>query len=387
MSTVHDRTNALWMILSDALDIPKSLYEQAVSRHKSLGNWLCRPQSALVAFSPRVHPQGGFRYGTVVKPIHADAEYDLDNVVVLEALEESSLTQADLKERFGAEMAAYAAANQMQPPTEKNRCWRLHYRDDVGFHLDSLPCVPAGGGKQETLRRARVPEWWVTQAVAITDGRHPQYRQISQDWFSSNPRGFAEWFEACASRGRDPSLLEKIRAGSVEPVPAYEWKTPLQRCIQILKRHRDVHFVDAPTLAPISMIITNLAAHAYQGEMDVTAALLGIVERMPQFVRRSAPFVPNPTHPAEDYADKWRKDPRLAENFSGWHHQLQADVSRLSAPLARIEPSEISRRFRIPLSAAETARLTLGAPVSVAAPAVRIEKAPAPWAAACSAQA
>jgi hypothetical protein len=134
------------------------------------------------------------------------------------------------------------------------------------------------------------------------------------------------------------------------------------------------------------MIITNLAAHAYQGEMDVTAALLGIVQRMQLFVRPSAPFVPNPTHPAEDYADKWHKDPRLAENFWSWHQQVQADVSRLSAPLARIEASDIERRFRIPLSAADMARLTLGAPVSVAAPAVRIEKAPAPWGAARSGQ-
>lgn len=379
MSASRARSNALWTILSDALDIPRSLYEQAVARHKSFGRWLCRPGSALADFGPRVHAQGGFRYGTVVKPIHTDAEYDLDNVVVLEKLHAVSLTQADLKQRFGAEMAEYAAAHGMQPPTEKKRCWRLQYRDEVGFHLDSLPCVPAGAAIQETLRRARVPESWATRAVAITDQRHPQYLVITQDWFTSNPRGFARWFESRASLGRDAALLEQIRMGTVEPVPAYEWKTPLQRCIQILKRHRDVHFVRAPTLAPISMIITNLAAQAYQGETDVSDALLGIVRRMPNFVRAAAPFVPNPTHPAEDYADKWAHDARLPQNFSAWHQQALADVERLSEPLAHIESADIERRFRVPLMAADASRLALGAPAVAVAPAPRIVSAPAPW--------
>lgn len=379
MSASRSRSTALWTILSDELDIPRTLYTQAVARHKSLGEWLCRRGSALADFGPRVNAQGGFRYGTVVKPIHADAEYDLDNVVVLEKLRAGSLTQADLKARFGAELDAYAVAHGMQPATEKKRCWRLHYRDEVGFHLDSLPCVPAGEGTQETLRRAGVPESWLMRAVAITDQRHPQYRVITQDWFTSNPRGFARWFESRASLGRDAALLEQIRMGTVEPVPAYEWKTPLQRCIQILKRHRDVHFVTAPTLAPISMIITNLAAHAYQGQRDVTDALLGIVRRMPEFVRAVAPFVPNPTHPAEDYADKWTRDERLPQNFWAWHQQVLADVERLSAPLSRIESADIERRFRVPLTAEDASRLELGAPAVFEAPAPRIVSAPAPW--------
>lgn len=99
------------------------------------------------------------------------------------------------------------------------------------------------------------------------------------------------------------------------PVPAYELKTPLQRAIQLLKLHRDVMFADNPEVAPISMILTNLSGQAYGTESDVYLAVRGMLSRMLDFVRDERPYVPNPTHPAEDYADKWSKDPRLERNF------------------------------------------------------------------------
>ena len=56
-------------VILDHLDIPKSYYEKAVARHKSLGEWLCRPESTVAAFNPHVSPQGSFRYGTVNRPL------------------------------------------------------------------------------------------------------------------------------------------------------------------------------------------------------------------------------------------------------------------------------------------------------------------------------
>ena len=51
---------------------------------------------------------------------------------------------------------------------------------------------------------------------------------------------------------------------------------------------------------------------------------------MLDFVREERPYVPNPTHPAEDYADKWSKDPRLERNFRLWHAQASKDFEQLS---------------------------------------------------------
>ena len=47
----------LFELLVESLDIPPSLYERAVSRHRSLGEWLCRDGSRLREFSPHVSPQ------------------------------------------------------------------------------------------------------------------------------------------------------------------------------------------------------------------------------------------------------------------------------------------------------------------------------------------
>ncbi|HEY0971316.1 MAG TPA: nucleotidyltransferase [Gemmatimonadales bacterium] len=384
--TPQDSPTPLLSALVDDLDIAPSLYEKAAARHTSVGNWLCRPGSTLARFRPNVRPQGSFRFGTVIKPLVEDTSYDLDQVVVLEGLRTHDVSQAELKAGFGAELAAYARAYGMQVPEEKHRCWCLNYRDEVPFHLDSLPSVPATEAEVYSLRSMGVEERWAMPAVAITDDRHPLYHLRGGSWLTSNPRGFARWFEVRAALGRQRAATRGAQA-SVEGVPPYQWRTPLQRAIQLLKRHRDVMFRDHPKLAPISMIITNLAACAYQGEHDLGQALTGIVERMGRYVRETPPRVPNPTHPAEDYADKWGKKPELEGSFRRWMEQVHADVRNLSQ--ARLSPDLIERRFAVRLTEAQQRKLARHLPSPVAAPAIvtstsaaRIETAPPPWGAA-----
>src|SRR5262245_16388011 len=94
----------------DSLDIPESYYQRAASRHHSLGEWLCRPESKVAVYNPHVTPQGSFRYGTVTRPLNADGEYDLDNVVTL-TMSKTVMTQLQLKTLFGAEIRGYAEAH------------------------------------------------------------------------------------------------------------------------------------------------------------------------------------------------------------------------------------------------------------------------------------
>jgi len=230
-----------------------------------------------------------------------------------------------------------------------------------------------------------VPLDLAERAIAITDRRHPLYDHKTLTLLSSNPRGFARWFEQQArpiAVTRIRALVESRAYATVDDVPPYEWKTPLQLAIQLLKRHRDVMFVDTLDLAPIAMIITNLAAQAYRGEVDLGEALSNMLERMPSLVRPSTPRVPNPADPAEDYADRWRQDSRLERSFWAWHAQAKADVARL---VRAIESGtfeiEVKRVFRVEITVAQsrvTARLVPG--VSAApAPAIHIASAPRPW--------
>src|SRR5213592_967861 len=103
--TTHDVSRLLELII-DHLDIPKSYYERAAARHRSLGEWLQRTDSKIAQFDPDIRPQGSFRYGTVVPPLRRGQEYDLDNVCVLKMLGKSTLTQQHLKELYGYEVKA-----------------------------------------------------------------------------------------------------------------------------------------------------------------------------------------------------------------------------------------------------------------------------------------
>ena len=103
------------------------------------------------------------------------------------------------------------------------------------------------------------------------------------DWKSSNPKGYAEWFDErkqyayrLIERKQRETLQKNFSEiyAKVEDVPDQLIKTPLQRVIQLLKRHRDIRFNGSPNEKdkPISMIITTLSANAYASETDVFSA-------------------------------------------------------------------------------------------------------------------
>jgi hypothetical protein len=388
MRSQDPRAARLLDLIVDSLDIPRSYYEKASARHKSLGEWMCRRESTVAAFSPHVSLQGSFRYGTVNRPLLPTDRYDLDNLTTLK-IAKTAITQKQLKELYGSEVKAYAAAhNMIEPVEEKDRCWRLNYTDEVDFHLDTLPCLPEEEAVIQAIMARGVLAILAAQAVAITDRRHPQYDQITRLLLSSNPGGFAAWFEEKARPAAVSTMQRLVEArlyASVDAVPPYEWKTPLQRSIQILKRHRDVMFRRDPSEGPISMIITNLATHAYAGEGDLWSAVANIVDRMGEYVRPRAPRVPNPADPAEDYADKWAKQPSLEANFWRWHTQVKADLGRLSRAIEQGAVADQVRSLfdiqlgRDALVAFEASAAVAPAIITRPAPTVSIPSAPRPW--------
>lgn len=388
MRSHNPRAAKLLELIVDSLDIPRSYYEKASARHKSLGEWLCRRESKVAVFDPHVSLQGSFRYGTVNRPLRPTDRYDLDNITTLK-IAKTVMTQRQVKELYGSEVKAYAAAyNMLEPIEEKDRCWRLNYTDEVEFHLDTLPCLPEEEAVIQAIIARGVPATLASLAVAITDRRHLQYDQITRFLLNSNPGGFAGWFEEKARPAATPTmqrLVESRLYASVDAVPPYEWKTPLQRSIQLLKRHRDVMFGRDPSEAPISMIITNLATHAYDGEGDSWSAIVGIVDRMGEYVRPKAPRVPNPADLAEDYADKWAQKPSLEANFWRWHTQVKADLERLASAIeqGRID-DQVQGLFDVRLGpdalvAFEASVTAAPAIITRPAPVVSIPSAPRPW--------
>ncbi len=313
------------------LDIPESYYELAKKRYESIGEWLEREVSIVAQYTPLIYPQGSFLLGTVTRPISEKDEYDLDLVSELNILK-NSISQADLKRLVGYEIKSYANAHSMKSPVkEGRRCWTLHYADGVQFHMDILPAIPdAVEFKQFLEARGVEPSDWLDFAIAITDNTLPNYNQIGSEWPRSNPRGYAAWFRSQMEvrfneQRRSLAESQQLR---VEEVPEYKIKTPLQRAIQILKRHRDIMFTNEPDDKPISIIITTLAGHAYNNEPDILAALQNIVADMPRYIQQNdgVVWIPNPVNPLENFADKWAEHPQREKNFYKWLLAVQRDL-------------------------------------------------------------
>ena len=328
--------------LSRDLQVPRTKYEAAERGYKALSTWLLRPDSSFVRADPQVYVQGSFRLGTAIRPISDDDDYDVDIVCELN-LSKRTGTQEQLKARLGHEIKAYANARNMTPPEEGRRCWTLNYADGSQFHMDALPAVPDGAGQRLLLEQKGFSTEWADTAIAITDKDRPNYRRIDPNWPHSNPKGYAEWFRAQMRRvfDRNRRILALHESVSVEEIPEYRVRTPLQSTIQILKRHRDIMFSDRSEEKPISIILTTLAAHAYNLETSTPAAVYGILSRLDAHVqnRNGVVWIANPTDPAENFADRWATDPQLEPAFREWLIQARLDF-RLAALAPTKEAAE-----------------------------------------------
>jgi hypothetical protein len=243
--------------------------------------------------------------GTITRNIRRDDDIDID-LVARRDLAKTSVTQAALKEDVGTGLELFLKEDREGGPRlkEGKRCWTLRY---PGFHVDVLPALPdeqAGG-----------------TGISITDKK-------VRNWLPSNPIGFANWFRG-VMREEHLALVEKRMA--ISPVPEWSVKTTLQRTVQALKRHRDLYFAENLDDRPASVIITTLAARAYMGRgplydvlRTVTAAMPGLVEE-----HNGIYVVCNPVQPMENFADRWRDQPRRASRFFEWADGAAADFAGL----------------------------------------------------------
>jgi len=327
--------------IARSIDIPDSAYEKAHARYKDLGEWFGRKEARCHTFAPLIYPQGSFRLGTVIRPVDDDGEYDLDmGCRLMVGVTKTTHSQQELKELVGADLEDYRVARGIRERREeKHRCWRLKYADMLGFHLDTVPSIPETEERRRLIKEAIVQAGTAADLATlmsdttggITDNRMWNYRIIHDAWLLSNSEGFACWFESRIRLAR--ALMERLaiqaRAARVNELPAYQWKSPLQRSVQLLKRHRDVMFAEDPDGKPASIIITTLAARAYKGEAEIADALETILSTMGILISPSSPRVLNPVNPAEDFADRWtdraQRHHDLEAKFGRWLRQAQLD--------------------------------------------------------------
>ncbi len=365
------KTNASLLLtsLASELDISDTQYKAAVERYQAVGNWLGQVDSEIVQFEPAIYPQGSFLLGTVVKPISDGDEYDIDLVCELKNLR-TDIGVKKLKELIGNRLKKNEAYKRMLEEP-KPRCWTLTYSETTRFHMDILPAI-SDSERAFLARKAGTP--YTTDPIWIADEK-------MQKWLQSNPKGFAEWFK---TRMKPVALFKEAK---IEDVPANGKKTTLQRVVQLLKRHRDIMFEEDKDDKPISVIITTLAAHAYNNEDDLLEALLDIVNQMQKYIenRDGVLWVPNPVNENENFADKWQQYPQRESKFRVWLNQVRTDINsalqkgEIRAVTESLKPRFGDRMINLASSKAFPSLRVSDNRFQQSVPIVNIEKPSKPW--------
>lgn len=166
--------------------------------------------------------QGSYKYATLIKPVHAKEEYDVDVGVYFQWSDDDDAEPApkQLRDWVQAELLAYekmcAELERIEHPP-KERCSRASYIRQ--FHIDTP----------------------VYHLNPDTDVR--RLACLSDKWEHSDPKAIYKWFkEAVSGDDRDQ----------------------LRRMVRYLKAWGAVSCDDAPDTRPSSIFLTVLATEAYQ---------------------------------------------------------------------------------------------------------------------------
>lgn len=343
------RKDIIEQVLKD-IDLPYNVKQKAEERYVDLGKWLSREESAIAKYHPYVFPQGSFLLQTTIRPLSNKDEYDLDiGCCFLKDLTTKNISQELLKALLRKELESYRKARNIEADLdEEKRCWRLEYQDDMSFHIDIVPCLPVNEkvwqlygdffvrnvSKQGELQlNEDNKKAWRLLSLFITDNESKDYKAISDNWHHSNPKGFAKWFQARAALVQRNEMLSAYAPRcEVEDLPTTTRKpdTVLQQVVKLLKRHRDVMFERDKPYAPISVIISKLAAEAYSGEKDLGVAIMNVLEGMKNAIQLVTTSINNPTEPLENFADKWVENSNYGHQFRMWIAQAIRDFGILT---------------------------------------------------------
>jgi len=304
-------------LLCQSMELTATQYQEAQAKYEAVSNWLADSDDPRLA-SGLIFPQGSMRLGTTVKPLGRD-EFDIDLVSQLGYAQTDSPNEV-----YGAIGSRLSANGTYKALLErKNRCWRLNYAESSGLHMDITPAI--------------------RNVICTNDGLLVPDRELS-DWSPSNPAGYADWFEERAKLRPTMLFVEGVTLrADIAPLPEQiQLKGPLKRIVQLCKRHRDLMFVDDNTgAAPISIVLTTLAAHAYErlartarfnNEYELVAA---VIRAMPDFIKidessgQPIYVIDNPTTDGENFAERWNDHPERAQAFYRWYGRMLTDLDKL----------------------------------------------------------
>jgi Second Messenger Oligonucleotide or Dinucleotide Synthetase domain len=287
--------------ICEKVQLTSTQHQLARDHYMAVGDWLDKEGSLLAQFNPSMYPQGSLAMDTTNKPL-TRSEYDLDFVCEFN-LSYEQIEPKQLVHLLAERLKAHGLYSSMMEECE--RCIRLIYEHD--FHLDIVPaCSHSQLGQGQIL---------------IPDG--------NRGWRHTNPKGYLDWF---AQR----THISRVSLDSQEPLDPPEStrkKAPLKLAIQLMKRYRDLSFITNANSAPVSILLSTLAANYYQGEYSVYEAVSNILGNIRLEIQRNAGrriTVENPVNViTEDFGERWDRDPGAYDLFVDWVNNFSLLWQRL----------------------------------------------------------
>jgi len=359
--------------IAQALDITPQMYNESMSAVRVLNAYIKNQINNV-----EIYKQGSFRLGTIVRPYYRDkeGEFDIDLVVQFQS-NKNNTNPSIIKQALRTCLSSQNYRTLLDE--EKRRCWTLHYPSNTcSFHVDLLPCVD----ESSEIKSSISPSQYKNTSIAITEIEDKNNKPFSYKWKTSNPKGYAQWFDDVNHRVYgEIKKQDRLRVfnenitmfDSVDSVSDEYTRTPLQKVIQILKRHRDIMFYDNKEDAPISIIITTLVGKIVEENITVfntTYDLLNFVidglnfyskltisgyttdfdenfknkKLITKNMKDGKPYweIANPANSQENLADKWNEHPEKIEAFFRWVKQVKVDL----IDILDLTPSEIQAKLK-----------------------------------------
>ena len=287
------------------IQLSQTNYNKAVSRYKSISEWIDRDGSPLKDRVEIFYPQGSMAIGATIASRLRTDEFDIDLIAQLNL--HKNVNSKYALDLLYKSIKGDLGSRYYQMTERRTRCITVNYGDEM--HLDVTPAV----------RRISTPEResWVFHQRPETPN-NPGFRPIA------NPYGFAEWFkyetpadqrfaDVFEARAADHEIELLRKAADTDPVEPQQPPFRKSRSVvalQLLKRWRNVRYDTRSGRRPPSVVIAKLAADA-SGRSDSLLGELLNQARHVLYIFRSAHDsgsiinIVNPVCAEDVLTDRW----------------------------------------------------------------------------------
>ncbi len=330
----NKRLGMLFDAFAEQLNISDTLYERAVRSYTALADYIKENNKT---WTVEIFPQGSFELGTVVKPVNDEDEYDVDLVILVK------LPKFDDPKKLRDTIKSFLESHGRYEGKieEKKQALRVVYSDSAQFHMDVV-CATS------------------SEKIDVNIINIAKQNETLDGYFfgESNPKGYMDWFKKTMNYERllqEAKTLYRYSSTEIEKLTLFKMRTPLQKAIQVLKRHRDIYFKNNLDNRPSSIIITTLCALAYDNTNTFRSendnVYLTIKKMLETFYiylggdSNGEYNLSNPSFKSENFLYKWNFDKTLKENFDKWIVKAKEDI--ITNPEMFIDEKPDKLRFNL----------------------------------------